>query len=50
MFALKDRYVVLVFEQERKGVDIVATFLQTCSSVLIPQYEIIGMAADVVIN
>jgi hypothetical protein len=25
-----------------------ATFLDTCSSIAIPQYEIIGMAADVI--
>jgi hypothetical protein len=47
---MKDRCLFLVTESEQKGADVGATFLDTCSSIAIPQYEIIGMAADVVTN
>jgi hypothetical protein len=45
---MNDRCLFLVTESERKGADVGATFLDTCSSIAIPQYEIIGMAADVI--
>jgi hypothetical protein len=48
ILVMKDRYVNLVSELEGKGADAGATSLETCTSVAIPQYKIIGMAADVV--